>query len=70
MLMTRKNLYLIAATLNGKFMLRFVVCSRLSTEADIHYAWKEIKSQADLVLSTDECLLNHTTDIQMNGNNI
>ncbi|XKL67069.1 hypothetical protein PGB90_010489 [Kerria lacca] len=62
-LMSRRNIYMIAATLNGKFILRFVVCSRLSIEADIRYAWQEIVSQADLVLSNNPCLLNgHSTN--------
>lgn len=52
--MLRRNIYTIVATVNGKFIIRFVVCSRLTTEADINYAWNEIRSQADELLAADK----------------
>lgn len=50
-LMSKKKLYLITAILNGKFFLRFVVCSRLTSEEDIRYSWNEICSEADSILN-------------------
>ncbi|XP_065203375.1 3,4-dihydroxyphenylacetaldehyde synthase 2-like [Planococcus citri] len=50
-LMLRRNIYTIVATVNGQLIIRFVVCSRLTTEADINFAWNEIRSQADELLA-------------------
>jgi hypothetical protein len=49
--MARKNIYVIAATLQNKYIIRFVVCSRVTESRDIVFAWEEIRSQADQVLS-------------------
>lgn len=50
----RKNIYMIPAKCNDQYMIRFVVCGLKPEEQDIEYAWKEISSQADLVLGTDK----------------
>jgi hypothetical protein len=49
--MARKNIYLIAATFQNKYIIRFVVCSRVTESRDIAFAWEEIRSQANEVLS-------------------
>lgn len=46
----RKKIYMIPAKCHGKYMIRFAICG-LKTEAkDIEFAWKEITSQAEIVL--------------------
>lgn len=50
----RRNIYMIPAKCNGQYMIRFVVCGLKPEERDIEYAWKEISSQADLVIGTDK----------------
>ena len=50
-LMARKQIYIIAASFRDKHMLRFVVCSRMTESRDIAFAWEEIRSQADCVLT-------------------
>lgn len=42
----RKRIYVILSTYHDKYVIRFVVCSRLCQEDDIAFAWKEISSQA------------------------
>jgi hypothetical protein len=49
--MARKNIYLIAATFHDKYIIRFVVCSRVTESRDITFAWEEIRSQANEVFS-------------------
>lgn len=43
----RRNIYVIPCYMEGRFVIRFVICSRLTKESDIDYAWKEITSLAD-----------------------
>ncbi|XP_076271335.1 3,4-dihydroxyphenylacetaldehyde synthase 2-like [Rhynchophorus ferrugineus] len=38
----RKNLFLIAGHANGRFVIRYAVCSRLTEKRDVDYSWKEI----------------------------
>ncbi|XP_076663371.1 aromatic-L-amino-acid decarboxylase [Andrena cerasifolii] len=45
-----KKIYIVAATYRGKLIARFVVCSRLTREEDITFAWNEITKQATEVL--------------------
>ncbi|XP_021929364.1 aromatic-L-amino-acid decarboxylase-like isoform X2 [Zootermopsis nevadensis] len=49
-LMARKNIYVIAATFQDKYIIRFVVCSRVTESRDIAFAWEEIRSQANEVI--------------------
>lgn len=49
-LMERKNIFLVSCSYKNNFILRFVVCSRLSELHDIDFAWKEIQSQATTIL--------------------
>jgi hypothetical protein len=50
-LMARKNIYLIAATFQDKYIIRFVVCSRVTESRDITFAWEEIRTQANEVMN-------------------
>ncbi|XP_043257922.1 aromatic-L-amino-acid decarboxylase-like [Colletes gigas] len=45
-----RKIYVVAATFQEKLIVRFVVCSRLSREDDIVFAWNEITKQAAEVL--------------------
>jgi methionyl-tRNA synthetase len=48
--MARQNIYIVAATLKDKDILRFVVCSRMAESRDIQFAWEEIRGQAEELL--------------------
>lgn len=48
----RKQIYMIPATCNGQFMIRFVVCGIDPKESDITFAWQEITTQTDELLSS------------------
>lgn len=48
----RKQLYMIPATSNGKYMIRFAICGMAPQEKDIDFAWNEIQSQANELLGT------------------
>lgn len=50
----RKKIYVIPAKCNGNLMIRFVVCGHSPEERDIDFAWNEIITQADLILSTNQ----------------
>lgn len=52
----RKQIYMIPAKCDGKFMIRFVVCGLKPEERDIEFAWKEISSQADLIVPKQDAL--------------
>uniref|UniRef100_A0A2H8TM60 Aromatic-L-amino-acid decarboxylase n=1 Tax=Melanaphis sacchari TaxID=742174 RepID=A0A2H8TM60_9HEMI len=52
-LMVSGQIYLVTATVGSKLVIRFVVCSRLTEEIDVHFAWNEICAQTDRVGS--EC---------------
>ncbi|XP_017787636.1 PREDICTED: aromatic-L-amino-acid decarboxylase-like [Habropoda laboriosa] len=47
-----RKIYVIAATYRDKLIMRFVVCSRLSREDDIRFAWNEITKHATEILRT------------------
>lgn len=38
----RRAIYLTPTKLRGVFVLRFAICSRLTENEDVHYAWHEI----------------------------
>ncbi|KAL1402813.1 hypothetical protein pipiens_005907 [Culex pipiens pipiens] len=50
----RKKIYMIPATFQGKFILRFMIGGIDPQPADIDYAWNEIKTQTDVLLGVDE----------------
>nr|CAD7462609.1 unnamed protein product [Timema tahoe] len=49
-LTARGKVYMIPATVRELFVLRFVVCSRLTESRDVRFAWDEVKTVADEVL--------------------
>jgi hypothetical protein len=49
--MARKKIYVIAATFQGRYIIRFVVCSRVTESRDIVFAWEEIRTQTEKILS-------------------
>lgn len=54
----RKNIYVIPCHFRGSFVIRFVVCSRLTEMKDIDYGWKEISEVATEILNTYKCKAN------------
>jgi hypothetical protein len=57
--MASKKIYVIAATFQEKYIIRFVVCSRVTESRDIAFAWEEIRTQADQLLSEN---IDHETE--------
>lgn len=51
--MASGQIYLVTTTVHSKLVIRFVVCSRLTEETDVQFAWNEIRAQADHI-TTDE----------------
>ncbi|XP_059060613.1 3,4-dihydroxyphenylacetaldehyde synthase-like [Achroia grisella] len=47
----RKEIFMVAATYRGRYIIRFVICSRLTTIDDVTYSWNKIKQEADLICS-------------------
>lgn len=50
----RKKIYMIPAKCHDKLIIRFAICGKETQPKDIEFAWKEITSQADIVLSDAE----------------
>lgn len=44
------KIYLVTTTVRSQVVIRFVVCSRLTEEWDVDFAWNEIQKQADKVV--------------------
>lgn len=62
-----RKIYMIVATINNKLMIRFVICSRLTEEHDIHYAWNEILTQTNNIFhNRKHC--QHNGDVIRNHN--
>ncbi|XP_055544576.1 3,4-dihydroxyphenylacetaldehyde synthase [Wyeomyia smithii] len=49
----RKKVFMIPATYQGKFILRFMIAGIDPQPEDIDYAWNEVKTQTDLLLGVD-----------------
>lgn len=45
-----KNIYLCPSEVKGKYIIRFAVCAKSTTEQDIEYSWREIQRLGDQVL--------------------
>ena len=45
------RIHMVPCDLNGRYILRFVICARTTTEDDVLYAWKEIQNQAESLLT-------------------
>ena len=46
-----RKIHMTPASVNGKFVLRFVVASRLTENEDIQFAWDEIRHHAEILLT-------------------
>lgn len=60
----RKNIYVIPCYYRGKFVVRFVVCSRLTENKDIDYGWKEIIEVIDQILGCEKKIKSFVFDIE------
>ncbi|KAK7873607.1 hypothetical protein R5R35_009297 [Gryllus longicercus] len=49
-LRTRGRIYVVAGAAEGRLVIRFCICSRLTRAADVDFAWEEIRQQAEAVL--------------------
>lgn len=49
----KKEIYMVAGSYHGKYMIRFVICSRLTTKEDVEYSWYKIKMETDLICSEE-----------------
>lgn len=47
----KKEIYMVAATYRGRYIIRFVICSRLTNIDDVNYSWNKIKEEANLICS-------------------
>ncbi|CAH1644884.1 unnamed protein product [Spodoptera littoralis] len=47
----KKKIYMVAGSYNGRYMIRFVICSRLTKKEDVDFAWTHIKDEANLLCS-------------------
>lgn len=45
----KKKVFMVAGTYRDRYVIRFVVCSRLTTKEDIDYSWNKIKEETDLI---------------------
>lgn len=48
-LTNKKKVFMVAGSFRERYVIRFVVCSRLTNKEDIEYSWNEIKNEADLL---------------------
>lgn len=48
-LTAKKKIFMVAATYRGRYIIRFVICSRLTTRADVEFSWNNIKDEANLI---------------------
>ncbi|XP_055595966.1 3,4-dihydroxyphenylacetaldehyde synthase [Uranotaenia lowii] len=49
----RKKVYMIPATYQGKFIIRFMIAGLDPKPEDIDFAWNEVRTQTDLLLGVD-----------------
>ncbi|XP_037301591.1 aromatic-L-amino-acid decarboxylase-like, partial [Manduca sexta] len=57
----RKKVFMVAGSFKNKYVIRFVICSSLTTHENIDYSWRKIKEVADLILNADK--INSSTKI-------
>lgn len=60
----RKNIYVIPATMQGRLVIRFVVCNAKATREDISFAWTEIQAALKSV-KNKECKKDKTDRSQL-----
>jgi aromatic-L-amino-acid/L-tryptophan decarboxylase len=49
----KKQVYMVAGSYRGRYIIRFVVCSRLTNKEDIEFSWNKIKEETNLIYSDD-----------------
>ncbi|XP_028162826.1 3,4-dihydroxyphenylacetaldehyde synthase-like [Ostrinia furnacalis] len=45
----KKKVFMVAGAFRGRYIIRFVVCSRLTKREDIDFSWNNVKYEADLI---------------------
>ncbi|KAL1475365.1 hypothetical protein MTO96_037340 [Rhipicephalus appendiculatus] len=55
----RRTIYLTPTKLRGVFVLRFAICSRLTENEDVHYAWHEICAALETLREQRGGMLKH-----------
>ncbi|XP_026487619.2 aromatic-L-amino-acid decarboxylase-like [Vanessa tameamea] len=53
-LIEKKKLFMVACTFRNRYVIRFVVCSRLTTKEHIETSWNFIKEETDRLMSPDK----------------
>ncbi|CAG4998904.1 unnamed protein product [Parnassius apollo] len=48
-LTAKKEVFMVAASYRERYIIRWVICSRLATKKDIDLSWKKIKEATDLI---------------------
>ncbi|XP_039280671.1 uncharacterized protein LOC111046758 isoform X3 [Nilaparvata lugens] len=59
-----RQLYMVPAIVNDQFTIRFVVCSEMTTEQDIHHDWVAIQNIATNILSNNNTIENDAKNIE------
>ncbi|XP_023936676.2 aromatic-L-amino-acid decarboxylase-like [Bicyclus anynana] len=49
-LLATKQIFMVACTYRNRYLIRFVICSRLTTEKDVEHSWRIITNEADLLI--------------------
>lgn len=49
----KKKVYMVAGTYRGRYVIRFVICSRVTNAEDVEYSWNTIKDETDLLFSEE-----------------
>lgn len=64
-----KNIYLCPSSVKGKYIIRFAVCAKSSTQEDIEYSWREITRLGDQILleSNETKFINNKMALQNNS---
>ena len=47
---------MVPTDLYGKYVIRFVVCARITTEDDIKLSWKEIQNNAERLFADSQAI--------------
>lgn len=59
----RKQIYMIPATVNGKYVIRFAVCGRHPKESDMDFAFNEIRSETDKLQGIEKVVMENGVSI-------
>ncbi|KAL0894825.1 hypothetical protein ABMA27_013347 [Loxostege sticticalis] len=52
-LTNKKKVFMVAGSYRGRYIIRFVVCSRVTKKEDIEFSWNNIKEEADLICTPE-----------------